>query len=84
MLRTTYSPPAPAEKMLALDCVQSAHFWGSGNPFLWTGVVGVVIGQEFDVRQVSRRRWYASDDDGRRHYGRTVVAAVERAVGANH
>jgi hypothetical protein len=44
----------------------------------------VVIGQEFDVRQVSRRRWYASDDDGRRHYGRTVVAAVERAVGANH
>jgi hypothetical protein len=35
------------------------------------------------VRQVSIDHWYASDDDGTKHTGKTVVEAVLAARAAN-
>jgi hypothetical protein len=37
---------------------------------------------EYDVRRVSRLRWYYSDDDGTRYYGLTRAHARRKAVRA--
>lgn len=80
-LRTTYGHVRPAEAVLTLPAVQSAEFWGTNG--LWRGVVGA--GEtEYNVVQERKRRWYASDDNGVRHYGRTAKAAMERAIRAQN
>lgn len=82
MIRTSHYPPRPAAEALALDGVASANFWSASG--LWTGVAHHEgVGIEFDVRQVAKRRWYASDDDGVCHYGRSMSRALRRAIEAN-
>lgn len=71
------------EAAMGIEDVHHVHLRRSGAG----SIVGIVsdnlTAQEYDVRQVSFDHWYASDDAGTKHTGKTVVDAVLAARAAN-
>jgi hypothetical protein len=71
------------EAAMGIEDVHHVHLRRSGAG----SIVGIVgddrTAQEYNVRQVNIDNWYASDDDGTKHTGKTVVEAVLAARAAN-
>lgn len=72
----------PTQAALSVQGVKHASLRRRDNE-PWNGVVyDGSTGIEFDVSQ-DGRRWYVSDDDGRRHYGLTLRGALRRGIRRN-